>query len=754
MVLRDWPTSLRVGVGLAFAVGVGLCFSPLLGVHGVESALILGGVLPPIAAAVAARAVIGARLAGEFPSAAAILRRGMMRGLLIWLVPVTVLAFDQLRIRNCTPAEGLAFMLLGPGMGVLLASVMGVFVGALVRRPRRATWLAALVPLASIALGLRTFWSSPAIFVYDHFVGWFPGSLYDRDVSLPLALITFRLITAGIALTLALLVVACWRRGLDRLERPRGLALPLALLCAAGVTVASMSADALGHRGEEDAIQAALGWTGRGEHCVVHAPRELTREQKQRLIEDCDYRAHATAAMLDVPTGAPVHAYFYRSTEEKRRWMGAARVYIAKPWRREVHLQLAGWPHAVLAHEIVHVMAGAATEGPFRVSGGSGGWLPNPGLIEGIAVAIEWPERDGMNPHQFCRAMRELDMLPAQSDVMSLRFLTLSTRRAYAAAGSFTRWAIDTFGIDAVKEAHRHGDVTRLGEDLPALEARWLEFLETVELPEGALALTELRFYRASIFSTTCPHRVANLHQEMAADRAAGDERSLARGCVEALSIDAGDLYARSAFVGAAARAGRFALAEEQLEALDGAPPPLLARARESLADALWLRGERERAQQLYAELLELPQSDDEARAREVKLDVLRAGGAQGRFVRDLLVGQRGRGPSATEAMHLAERIAAVRADGLGPYLVGRQLTQVDRFDLARPALLQARERGLPTPRLEDERLRLEALAASGDRDWDAAERLWTEASERPRLRHEANDWLARLTWLRSVGEQ
>ncbi len=735
---------------VGFCLGVGLSFSRLLGVQGVESALVLGLVLPPLCAAIGARTVIAARLAGEFPTAGAVLRRATMSAILVWLIPVTVLAVNQIRVRNCTPFEGLAFVALGPGVGVLVAALVGVFFGAWVRRPRRATLLAVLVPLLSYGFGLWAFWSTPAIFVYDHFVGWFPGSLYDEDISLPMTFVTFRLVTLGLALTVAFAIVAMWRPGLDRLGAPRGLAFPLALVMGAATLLASSQGDALGHRGRTEAIQEALGWRGEGERCVVFGPRELSPESKRRLVLDCDFRVANAARVLGVDQDEKVHAYFYRSVDEKRRWMGAGRTFIAKPWRREVHLQLRAWPHPVLAHEIVHVVAGRAAEGPFQVSGSMGGWRPNPGLIEGVAVAIEWPERDGMDPDQFCRAMRQLDMLPRLSDVMSLRFLTLPTRRAYAAAGSFVHWMFEAYGAEEVRRVHRAGVLDALGSTAE-LEAAWHAHLDDVELPEGALALTELRFYRASIFQTACPHRLARLHQEMAFDRAAGDERRLALGCTEALEIDPGDIGARAALVGAAARFGAFEAADRELDALEGAPPPLIARAREELADARWLRGDRDVARAVYAELLELPQSDDEARAREVKLDVLRAGGAQGRFVRDLLVGHRGRSPNATVAMHLAREIDRVREDGLGAYLEGRQLLQSERFDLALPALQRAETRGLPTDRLQDERLRLEAMAHFAVGDLDAAEQTWERAESRARLRHEASDWLLRIAHTRGL---
>ena len=69
-------------------------------------------------------------------------------------------------------------------------------------------------------------------------------------------------------------------------------------------------------------------------------------------------------------------AFFFRDAADKKRLMGAGDTYIAKPWRREVYLQVAAYPHPVLGHELAHVIAGAFGQGPFHVAGPLGGLWP------------------------------------------------------------------------------------------------------------------------------------------------------------------------------------------------------------------------------------------------------------------------------------------------------------------------------------------------------------------------------------------
>lgn len=733
----------QIAWGVAALTGLALTASRLTGVHGPESALGLGLVLPPLAAALGARTFLAARRTGEV-RLDAVLGQATLGALVLWALPVAILALNQLRVRNCDPAEGLAFMVLGPGLGTLLATLVGVAVGAWIDRPRRATAVATLIPIASYALGLWSFWSTPAIFVYDHFAGWFPGTLYDEDVALPMALVTFRLVTVAWGLAV-LSAIHAWRPQDPSGPRwPRPLPLTLAILCAGGAIVAHRAGPQLGHRTDETAIDEALGLQARGDRCVVHAPRELPPETVQRLVDDCDFRVARAEATLEVRQQQPVHAYFYRSAEEKRRWMGAGRTFIAKPWRAEVHLQLRDWPHPVLAHEVVHVVASNAARGPFRVAASAGGLWPNPGLIEGIAVAIEWPERDGMNPHQYARAIKDLGELPQVATFMGLGFLRLPASKAYTSAGSFVRWLLDTRGAAVVREVHRSGSLRSLGPTAE-LEREWLAFLDTVEMPPGAQELARLRFARASIFETTCPHTLARLRGELGADLAAGDDRRVLRTCQALLAIEPAELNALVTLPGALARQGRLAEAEDALARLEGVPAPLIARARERVADAYWLRHERERARRIYEALLEAPQGDDEARAREVKALAIAAGGPAERLIRELLVGPHGNGVSSPVAVHLAREIERFRPDGLGAYLEARQLMAQSRYDLALPRVETARRRGLPTERIADEALRMEAVCLFAGGDLRRSEERWREALARPRLRNTAREWLDRV---------
>ncbi len=763
--MRGYPFRRLLSVKVALLIGAvaagAMCASPLLGVHGVESALVLGLLLPPFVAASTARLVHALREDNDV--SARVPYDAFSIAFAAFAVPFTILALDAFRIPNCAPLEGVAFMVLGPGVAIFLAAMVGLVLGAIFSSARLATTLAFLVPIGFDALGVYRFWATPGIFSYAHFVGFFPGTIYDEGVSLPAPYLTFRLVSLAFFFGLLALFGALYDPFTARLSLPRARTAPVRFVLAGSllalVLVADVFGHELGHRTTREHIAEELGATRYGERCIVHAPREMDRRELARLVDDCDFRVVRAERDLGVRHPRPITAFFFRDAEEKQRLMGAATTYIAKPWRDEVYLQVRAWPHPVLAHEIAHVVAASTASGPFRVGGSFDGWLPNPGLIEGVAVAVAWEPREELTPHQYARAMKELELLPPLTRIFGLGFLLQPARNAYTISGSFIRWLMDEHGARVVRQAYIHGDIERaVGKSLPELEREWIAFLDTVELPREAIELAKLRFSGRSIFSSVCPHELAKLGEELGLDLLAGDDRAALQTCREILAIEPGDDATRAIRAGALAREGRREDALRELAQLTDeprAPEPVIVAAREGIADAAWRRGEREHAAQIYAELLEAPLADDQARQLEVKLLGLRAGLPVSALVRALLVGEDGRPPQPTVAMYLTDRIHDARIDGLGAYLTARQLHGARQFGRALPLFEEALMKSLPTPRLqrEAERLLGECLYATGDLDRAAAFywRLSQREDASMARRAEATDWMRRIRYVHTV---
>ena len=738
-VLTFWLSALVGAV-----IGTLLALNPLLGVHGVESALALGILLPPWVAATAANYQ---RRQGAVRGID-VMSRAIGSGLVIWLIPVVILALNSLRIRQCAPWEGLAFVVLGPAIGCALAAVTGVWIGALLRGSRWSPWVAAAVPIGGLLWGVWAFYATPTVYVFGAFAGYFPGAIYDDLVPIPSRYLTYRGVTVVAIVALVLLFDALWDRASELLDFGRGSrhrlgAIVVSLAMLGLVAGAYGVGDHLGHWITADYLSQQLGKNEAGKHCVVHMPRETPPEKAHRLVKDCDFQVARTRGLLGLESTEPVTAYFFRNREEKKTLIGVGRTLIAKPWRNEVYLQAGSWPHPVLGHEITHAVLKEAAQGPFSVAGSFGGLLPNPGLVEGAAVALAWDLRDDMDPDQWSRIMLDRDELPAAGLLMSLGFSALPPRRAYMTAGSLVRFLIASRGTDAFLGAYRNGAI----EDLDTLETEWRAYLAEVPVTDHERGVAEVALAQPSIFTAVCPHRLAKLRADLAGDVAARDETRTIETCRAILNIDANEAQAHAALVGALARTGNEAQARAELDALRAAmnaPKPIVATALEQYADASWTLGDLEEAAALYDELLAIPRTDGPARQSEVKKLALAGSPEEQALVYEMLI----KPPSSPIAVHVGQALADARTDGLGQYLEARQLMFQGRHGLALPLLQEANLRGLPTERLERELGHMLGIVYFAEGLYPESQEVWHQRkSISPAAAADAQRWIERIEY-------
>jgi len=749
--------SFRWGAGFALVSGVVLCLVPLFGTLGPEGALVLGVLLPPWAAVIGARAAHHAQKHNA-PSSILLCHAIGYTWLLV-AIPVALLALNALRFKTCEPFAGLWFLALGPLAGVTLAAVVGVAIGACTTRARLSTTLALFVPLTAIVKALYDFVATPGIFAFGHFFGYFPGTFYDRRVEVPEAWLMQRGLDMLIGAALWALLVALRSRGTGTLRMERGqqhaVALTLAIACTGGAALLEHQAFENGQRTSSRFITAQLGLAIDSVHCRTVVPRELDIDEAQRLARDCDFRVNQLEARLGVRENERITAFMFRSANEKRALMGAARVYIAKPWRREVYLQLSDFPHPVIAHELAHIVARHAARGPFGIAGHLGGLIPEPTLVEGLAVALDPTSRDELTPHQWAKAAQLAKVAPSLEALLGPSFFGTNQALAYTLAGSFLSHVLETRGQEKVREIYRRADVVAvLGKPWKELEAEWRRALESVPLPPHARGLAEARFERPGVFSQVCPHTIERLEGELSGALSAGDTERAITKCRAVLEIDPNDTNTRATLVGTLARAGDSAAAHSELKRLQGppsAPSPVVSRARAGLADAMFLRGAFKEAEAAYRELLRDPLPDGELRQVEVKLLALEAGDPTRRWVGELLIGTPGRTVDTRSAMHAIGQIAALRSDGLGLYLEARQLSAAARHDLAAPLFTEGLAKGLPTRRLRIEAQRQLGISAFNARAYESAESSFAAIAALPDAtlaeKVEAQDWKERLAY-------
>ena len=737
MALRSFLVTPRgIASLVVFALLAGVGFLPLFGGPGYEQSLASGLVVPAAAAIATAIEVSGGAAVAPFLS----IRRGLASGALLAVVAFSTALLHGLRVGICDFWGGATLFVLTAGFGGAIGGVWGAIAGALCRGRRRrrvaCVLLALAGPVGGVAASVARFYGSPMVFSYDPFFGYFSGTLYDTVVDVRPELWTYRAGSAATLAGIALVAAALTRTRTERLGFRRGARVLLvsgAALLAVSLAV-TVEGAALGHWQTAATIAEALGGHAAGPRCDVVYPDSLLGDQADLLVRDCEQEVAADEARLGAHLDGRVTAFVFADTNEKRRLMGAADTSIAKPWRREVYVQYAPYPHPVLGHEIAHVVAGSFASGPFRVGGG--GIIPNPGLIEGVAVATS-PDDDELTGGQWARAMLDLDTLPPVRSLFSLEFLGASAQKSYTIAGAFVGWVLDRWGAPLVRAWYGGRSIEALtAEGWPELDAAFRAWLRTLPMPPEALSYARAKFERPSVWARRCPHVVDALDRD--GDRCRDAHRFERADALYAgaLARDARDAHARLARAKMAAQsrdpveaaAGRDELAGIASEG--DASRTWADRAEEALADDDLVRGRPDAAEATYRAIAARTLDEDAARTLEVKALASSDPDAR-RAIVDLLLADPGR---AQDTWLGAYSLGAWAGGGAGDapplvsplaqYLAGKNLALHDQHARAVPWLDRAIDGGVPTARIGREVLRQRAIAACVLRDTEGIARV------------------------------
>jgi len=717
-------------------------FVPLFGGPGYEAALGLGLILPlPLACLSAARARSAAR-AGQEPLRS--LGGAVRFALLVACAHLLILLAHGARVGFCGPLQGLLLFGLGPALGAVLAASWGTLAGLVAAGrpgPVLAVALAALGPLGGVGVSLWRFWTSPMVFAFDPYVGFFAGTLYDTVIDAVPRLLTYRVGSAASALVAVCLCAAASVAPHGRVaftrERRGWLELgALALALSIGVTAFGPE---LGHYQTAGTIRARLGHVVPSERCDIVYASGILPERARLMGSECDAHIRAHEAYFETTMQGRVTVLVFASAEQKGALMGASNTYIAKPWRKEVYVQSDNYPHPVLGHELAHVVAGSFGRGPLAVAGPWGGWVPDPGRIEGFAVAASPPEDSDYTLLEWTKALRELGLLPQLESLFKLSFLGKNSSTGYTVAGAVVDWLRARHGPAALRAWYSGASVeAAFGvESLAALQGKLDAELDGVEISERLREVARARFDRPAIFGRRCPHVVDALIGKAASAFEGFDVGSAEAAYAAALALDPSNFNAR---LGVAACAERDAPATEA----DGryrelASDPSLTRVQRSsvlerLADRALLERRDAEAASLYIEAEKY--AFDEHRARTIAVKRLALTDERGRSALvALLLGDVQLGSDLPLAMaELGEWSALAPDSGLADYLIGKNLYNRARWGDARARLERAVERNVALASVRREALRTLVFAACASGARDAAERALSEYLADPAL--------------------
>jgi hypothetical protein len=734
--LRGLARSVRLVVWIVIevVVGVALAQLPLFGVLGYEHALVatLVGALVSldVGIALARRSTRGGAFAAERSGArviAAVAACAAVVAVGVTAIPGVIVAVHGIWTPTCDWGFGIRAFVSMVSTGAIVFAGAGAAIGF--ASGARRGWVpvvgAVLLVLGLALAGLWRFYSEPPVFTYDALLGYFPGNLYDENIQLGAPLYWSR-VEQLCWVVASLGAIALFLDGPSlRLRRP--LTVKSAAGCAfaaglVGAIVLHVFSGRLGYAVDAEDIQAQLaGRRDTAHFTIYYAETPAIERDLELIVADHEVRLAQVARVLELDDAdlaklGRLRSYYFGDADQKAELMGARGVEMAKPWRHEIYLDHRAWPVPALRHEIAHAVASLFGDPWFGVASQRVGGLPvlvNPGLVEGLAVAVDWPGSfdRALTPHQAVKAMQAMGLHPSPSRVMGLGFLSLSSQRSYTIAGSFVRFLLETYGADKLKRLYGSGGdfASVYGKGMGELEGEWAAMIATVPLGDDEVEIVREMYRHEGIFQRPCPHAVAAQRERAAEAAVRGDRDAAIRAYRDVCEDSGGEPRYRLELAELLATSDDAAQEQEGLALLaeiaaDAQTSSLRADALEDLGRLAARAEDWTAAEKHFAAAAALPLDDGNKRTLEALLFAVRHRGAAGPALRAYFFGTRTAQLDPFGVRHLqleaADRMVTVEpALGVGWYLRGLQKARERDYTGARADLEIGLALGLPSPR-------------------------------------------------------
>jgi len=381
-----------------------------------------------------------------------------------------------------------------------------------------------------VGFAIASFYFTPQVRSYGLLHGYFPGIIYDEDVKVGWRLLWSRGVQATILFVVSTLTMTL--RTSNRQVKlhssasgPLSHLLPHVIALTLGASILLL----LGYSlfltrivSTSAGIASDLGGHLQTTSFDIYFPWGEKEKRIEDLAMELEYHRSSLLARLQkgekstsIASNERIRVLLFRDAKQRKTLIGASRTNIAKPWQQTLSILIGTKPHAVMRHELVHVLLAKYGDRLLGVSRRSMFSAPNFGLVEGMAVALDESLRYEISLESTVRGVLAKKPGFDVSGLFRGRFHSHSGYVAYGISGSVLKYLIERDGIAAVLAIYydpRNWIDTRLDQDI----AQWRSALSSNTSADDALTesyISERLSSAFSVFEKRCPHYVANQYQ-------------------------------------------------------------------------------------------------------------------------------------------------------------------------------------------------------------------------------------------------
>ncbi len=414
--------------------------------------------------------------------------------ILFLLIPFSVSVVNSAIYGFCSFTDGLLFYIVITCPSIIIGISLGLISVLIVNRFR-------VVLLFMLCFGILMIiayeiYFNPQVYVFNPFIGFFPGTIYDEGISVSGKLILYRFLN--------LLFFGWIISAILRLKRNKKKRLIFFIVKVLFIPVAFfLLSPYLGFSTTFRSLTNTLSKSVITEHFVIHFDKRIDTQKIKMLTLNHEYYYQELEKYFEVKLDEKIHSFIFYDNDQKKELFGSRNADVAKPWLNQIYISIGNWEHT-LKHELAHCFSAKFGTGFLKLASGL-----NPMLIEGIAEAADGNYDD--NSLHFMAAMAynsgyDVDM---KNLLSKFGFFSKASSISYIYAGSFTQYLIDNYGISKFKEYYLTGEFPKsYGLNLNNTLKEYYSFLTNSKYSYDE---HQAHYYygRRSLFQKICPRAIS-----------------------------------------------------------------------------------------------------------------------------------------------------------------------------------------------------------------------------------------------------
>lgn len=415
----------------------------------------------------------------------------------LWLlfIPLIISILFNLLFQQCPICDGIIFYIVITIPAFYFGFACGLFSYFISKKYSYVLFISSF--LLFVIIPLLEFYFNPQIYFYNSIIGFFPGTIYDEEISVSNTLLFYRFLNI---IFFSILVYFTIKIG-NKKNFKRYLFLSGILII---VIVWIFSKPILGFSSTNNSIEKILKGETLSPHYKIVYPINSNVNEKRLFVLEHEYYYQALKRKTDLTPCSLITSFIFENGDQKRELFGTKAANVAKPWQSQIYIDQYTLDNT-LEHELTHIFAAEIGSTILKIAPDF-----NFALLEGYAMAME-NDYSGFDIDYLAYLANKNDYkMNLVSLFSNLNFFGSASSLSYIYAGSFIKYLLHEYGIKPVNEIYQDIDFKKhIGKNLEQLNDDYFNYLDSLNYPVN-INRADYFFGYKPLIKKVCPREVAN----------------------------------------------------------------------------------------------------------------------------------------------------------------------------------------------------------------------------------------------------